>query len=77
MRPDGRKGPHNMNPAAIAQLAIILAPIAENIVAEGEKIIANYRKDLTQEQIDKSLELSKSASWPAFDFAQAPAQIAI
>ena len=59
-----------MSPAQIAQLAIILAPIAQNIVVEGSKIIATYRENLTQEQINESLELSKSASWPELDFGQ-------
>jgi len=58
-----------MTPLQIAQLAIILAPIAKSIVVEGQKIIANYKEDLTQEQIDTALELSKSATWPDLDFA--------
>lgn len=59
-----------MNPAQIAQLAIILAPIAKDIVVEGSKIVATYREDLTQDQINHALELSKSATWPALDFGQ-------
>ncbi|MDD5106059.1 MAG: hypothetical protein PHC49_10630 [Desulfuromonadaceae bacterium] len=57
-----------MNAAQIAQLAIILAPIAKDIIVEGNKIITTYRENLTQEQINKSLELSKSATWPELDF---------
>lgn len=57
-----------MSPAQIAQLAIILAPIAQNIAVKGQEIIATYRADLTQEQIDRSLELSRSANWPALSF---------
>ena len=30
-----------------------------------------YRENLTQEQINTALELSKSASWPALDFKAA------
>lgn len=59
-----------MTPAQIAQLAIILAPIARDIAVEGSKIIATFRDDLTQDQIRKSIELSKSATWPELDFGQ-------
>lgn len=59
-----------MNPAQIAQLAIILAPIAKDIVVEGSKIVATYRDNLTQDQINHALELSKSATWPTLDFGQ-------
>lgn len=62
-----------MSPAAIAQLAIILAPMLKDLAVEGGKIVATYRDEITQEQIDRSLELSRSATWPALDFAQAPA----
>jgi hypothetical protein len=54
--------------AQIAQLAIILAPIAQNIVVEGSKIVASFREDLKQEQIEKALELSRSANWPELTF---------
>ena len=57
-----------MNAAQIAQLAIVLAPIANSIVVEGSKIIANYRADLTQEHIDQALALSRSANWPELTF---------
>lgn len=59
-----------MNAAQIAPLAIILAPIARDIVVEGSKVIATYREDVTQAQINQALELSKSASWPVLDFGQ-------
>lgn len=59
-----------MTPAEIAQLAIILAPIAQEIIVEGGKIVATYRENLTQDQINHSLELSKSATWPVLDFGQ-------
>lgn len=59
-----------MNPAQIAQLAIILAPIAQEIIVEGGKIVATYRADLSQKQINDALELSKSATWPVLDFGQ-------
>lgn len=59
-----------MNAAAIAQLAIILAPIVKDIAVEGGKIIATYRDNLTQEDLNQALELSKSAAWPALDFGQ-------
>lgn len=57
-----------MSGAEIAQLAIILAPIAKDIAVEGSKLFATFREDMTEEQMTKSLELSKSASWPALDF---------
>lgn len=59
-----------MTPAEIAQLAIILAPIAQEIIVEGGKIVATYRENLTQDQINHALELSKSATWPVLDFGQ-------
>lgn len=59
-----------MTPAQIAQLAIILAPIAQSIAVKGQEIVATYRSDLKQEDINRSLELSKSANWPELDFAQ-------
>lgn len=57
-----------MTAAAIAQLAIILAPVAQDIFVEGEKIVVTYKQKLDQQEIDKSLELSRSASWPQLDF---------
>lgn len=57
-----------MNPAQIAQLAIILAPIVKDIAVEGGKIIATFRDQMSQADIDGALELSKSANWPTFDF---------
>lgn len=57
-----------MNAAQIAQLAIILAPVAKQVAIEGAQLVATFREDLTQEQIRKSIELSKSASWPDYDF---------
>lgn len=62
-----------MNAAELGQLGIIWAPLAQSIIVEGSKIIATYRENVTQEQLDKSLELSKSATWPELTFAQAPA----
>lgn len=57
-----------MNAAQIAQLAIILAPLMKDIAVEGSKIIATYRSDLSQDNINQALELSKSPSWPKLDF---------
>ncbi len=57
-----------MNAAQIAQLAIILAPIAEQIIVEGDKIITTYRSNMQQSDIDKALELSRSANWPQLTF---------
>jgi hypothetical protein len=57
-----------VSPAAIAQLFIILAPLAKDVWVEGTKIAATFRDDLTQEDINKVLEQSKSVSWPALDF---------
>jgi hypothetical protein len=52
----------------IAQLAVILAPIARDIVVEGGKLIATFRDNISQEDLNKALELSKSASWPELTF---------
>lgn len=57
-----------MNPAQIAQLAIILAPLMQSMVVEGGKIIANIKADLSQKDINDALELSRSANWPTLDF---------
>ena len=59
-----------MSPAQIAQLAIILAPLVKDLAVEGSKLIATFRSDLTQEDLDKALELSKSATWPVLTFGQ-------
>lgn len=57
-----------MNAAQIAQLVIILAPIAKDIAVEGSKIVATMRDDISQDELNLALELSKSVSWPALDF---------
>lgn len=62
----------NLTAAQIAQLAIILAPLAKDLAIEGGKIIATYRDNLTQDDINQALELSKSATWPALDFGLEP-----
>ncbi|MDA8428922.1 MAG: hypothetical protein M0T70_06665 [Geobacteraceae bacterium] len=59
-----------MNAAQLAQLAIILAPIVKDIAVEGSKIIATFRDNLSQEDLNKALELSKSAAWPELTFGQ-------
>lgn len=61
-----------MNAAQIAQLAIILAPLVSDLVVEGSKIVANFRQDMTQDQLNQALELSKSAAWPELDFGIKP-----
>lgn len=57
-----------MNPLMIAQLAVILAPLARDIVVEGGKMIATFRDNITQEDINKALEASKSLTWPELSF---------
>jgi hypothetical protein len=57
-----------MSPAAIAQLIIILAPLAREVYVEGAKVVATFRDNLTQEDINKALEQSKSNSWPELEF---------
>lgn len=59
-----------MNPLVIAQLAVILAPLARDIVVEGGKMVATFRSDLSQDDLNKALELSKSAVWPQLTFGQ-------
>uniref|UniRef100_C6E6S0 Uncharacterized protein n=1 Tax=Geobacter sp. (strain M21) TaxID=443144 RepID=C6E6S0_GEOSM len=51
-----------------AQLAVILAPIAQSVVIEGTKVIATMRENITQENLNQALEASKSTSWPELDF---------
>jgi hypothetical protein len=58
-----------LSPTAIAQLAIILAPMLKDLAIEGGKIIATYRDDVTQDAISRSLELARSAPWPELDFS--------
>lgn len=57
-----------MSAAEIAQLLIILAPIAKDIAVEGGKIVATYRDNLSQKQIADALELTRSATWPELTF---------
>lgn len=57
-----------MNAAAIAQLAIILAPLAKEVIVEGGKLITTFRADLTQAEINKALEANKSSTWPDLTF---------
>jgi hypothetical protein len=57
-----------MSPAAIAQLAIILAPLLQSAVIEGEKLITTFRTDLTAEELQKALQMSLSATWPELGF---------
>lgn len=54
----------------MAQLAVILAPLAKEVIVEGGKIIATFRDDLTQDDLNKALDLSKSTSWPDLSFGQ-------
>jgi len=61
-----------MTAAQIAQLAIILAPLAQSLVVEGSKLVATMREDLNQDDLNRALELSKSTSWPALDFKAEP-----
>lgn len=61
-----------MSPAAIAQLAILLAPLVKDLTVEGSKLIATYRDNLTQEELNKALELSRSATWPDLTFGLGP-----
>ncbi len=59
-----------MNAEQIAQLAIILAPIAKDIAVEGVKLIATFRENISQDDLNQALELSKSATWPQLTFGQ-------
>lgn len=57
-----------MSALAIAQLVILLAPLAKDIAVEGGKVIATFKDNISQEDLNKALELSKSASWPELSF---------
>lgn len=59
-----------MSPAIIAQLLIVLAPLIKDAVVEGGKLITTFRDDISQEDLNKALELSKSATWPELTFGQ-------
>lgn len=54
--------------AQIAQLLIILAPIAEKVTVEGARIYTEFKTNLTQKQINEALELSRSTNWPELSF---------
>jgi len=55
----------------IAQLLIVLAPLIKDAVVEGGKLITTFRDDITQDDLNKALEASKSTSWPVLDFKPA------
>lgn len=59
-----------MTPLQFAQLAIILAPIVKDIWMEGTKVMATFKDEITQADLDKALELSKSSGWPQLTFGQ-------
>lgn len=59
-----------MTLAQATQLAVILAPIAQTVVVEGGKVIATMKDQITQEDLNRALEASKSASWPELTFGQ-------
>jgi hypothetical protein len=60
-----------MTAQQIAQLAIILAPIMQDLAVEGSKVIVTMREDITQDRLNQALELAKSANWPQLDFTAA------
>ncbi len=57
-----------MTAEQVAQLAVILAPIAQNVVIEGTKIVATMRENISQADLNQALEASKSVNWPVLDF---------
>jgi len=57
-----------MSAAEITQMFIILAPLVKDAIVEGGKIVATFREDITQEQLIRSLELSRSTTWPELSF---------
>ena len=57
-----------MSPALIAQLLIVLAPLIKDAVVEGGKLVTTFRDDITQEDLNKALEMSKSNTWLELDF---------
>lgn len=59
-----------MTAREIAQLAIVLAPVAKEIVIEGGKLVAEFKEQLSPEDMTKALELSKSDNWPKIDFTR-------
>lgn len=60
-----------MTPLAIAQFLITIAPLVQSAVVEGGKVIATFKDNLSQEDLAKALELSKSANWPELSFTPA------
>ena len=59
-----------MTAAQIAQLAIILAPIVKDLAVEGSKLVATFRDNISQDDLNKALMASKSATWPQLSFGQ-------
>jgi hypothetical protein len=57
-----------MNPALIAQLLIVLAPLIKDAVVEGGKLVTTFRDNISQEDLNKALEASKSLTWPELTF---------
>lgn len=57
-----------MNDAMIAQLAIALAPVAQQLIIEGGKLIIEMKKEMTTDEMIKALEASRSTAWPQLDF---------
>jgi hypothetical protein len=53
----------------IARLAIIVAPLVQELVIDGVKIAMTFKQKMTDEDMTKALELSKSANWPKLAFA--------
>lgn len=59
-----------MTAREIAQLAIVLAPVAKEIIIEGGKLVAAFKDQLSPEDMTAALELSKSDHWPKIDFTR-------
>ena len=57
-----------MNPAQIAQMAIILAPLAQDIIVEGGKVMATFNQTISDKDLARAIFLSKSTNWPELDF---------
>lgn len=57
-----------MTGAEIATLIQVVAPIAERVIVKGLEVTTIIKADVTQDQLQQSLELSKSANWPKLTF---------
>lgn len=55
--------------AETLQLVAALIPVAEEVIIRGTSVVATFKANITTDQLAESLQKSKSANWPKFDFS--------